>query len=330
LRHGVKNLNISEDDQKIMDFQRYFSAHEMDKRVTLANDVSAKFVHYTDADSFLSILKNKNFWMRKTQCMNDFGEFHYGMSIVKGVMDNGMEEKLRITSDAIWPNAFDDALRKTNSIIPNIERDTYISCMSEHYPQENTTGRLSMWRGYSSGGGIAIVFNKEAFEGFGNGNGIYSTPIKYFDKNKVHAELLYLNDSLIVNRKNILNYPRDSYFNALVHFFKMNLIGIKHPGFKEEKEWRIFYTPSVEASPRIKIDIHVVGGVLQQVAKIPLTSERFDEMPGTSINELINAIIIGPNNFPLATKEAVIQALSEAGVKDARDKVVLSEIPLRT
>src|SRR5229473_2101546 len=37
-----------------------------------------RFVHYTSADTAMSILRSKELWMRKSSCMNDFLEVQYG------------------------------------------------------------------------------------------------------------------------------------------------------------------------------------------------------------------------------------------------------------
>jgi hypothetical protein len=34
-----------------------------------------RFVHYTNAEAALSILRSKEVWMRKSSCMNDFAGF---------------------------------------------------------------------------------------------------------------------------------------------------------------------------------------------------------------------------------------------------------------
>ena len=38
------------------------------------------FVHYTGAETALSIIKNKQVWLRNTQCMNDYQEVDHGIN----------------------------------------------------------------------------------------------------------------------------------------------------------------------------------------------------------------------------------------------------------
>jgi hypothetical protein len=42
----------------------------------------ARFVHYTSAESALSIIKSKHLWMRNTTCMTDFREVQHGFDIL--------------------------------------------------------------------------------------------------------------------------------------------------------------------------------------------------------------------------------------------------------
>ncbi len=46
-------------------------------------------------------------------------------------------------------------------------------------------------------------------------------------------------------------------------------------------------------------------------------------------NERIARLIIGPSNYPGQVKEAMIDAMSQAGVTNAADRIVISDIPLR-
>lgn len=41
----------------------------------LQNDSDLKLVHYTSASAGLSILQNKQLWMRNVLCMNDYNDY---------------------------------------------------------------------------------------------------------------------------------------------------------------------------------------------------------------------------------------------------------------
>jgi hypothetical protein len=102
----------------------------------------------------------------------------------------------------------------------------------------------------------------------------------------------------------------------------------KHPGFAEEKEWRVVYCPALEQSPYLMKDIAIVRGVPQPIYKIP-----FKDIPEAgfagAIPAMLSRIIIGPTQYPLALAEAFVELLAEAGVTEPDTKVRVSDIPLR-
>jgi hypothetical protein len=103
----------------------------------------------------------------------------------------------------------------------------------------------------------------------------------------------------------------------------------KHPAFKEEREWRIYYAPTFQPSNKIKKSIETVRGLPQPVCKISLTDSPQDGLIGMEIPALIDRIIVGPTEYPWVMAEAFMTLLSEAGVSDAPSRVAVSGIPLR-
>lgn len=104
----------------------------------------------------------------------------------------------------------------------------------------------------------------------------------------------------------------------------------KHPGFHEEREWRIVYNPKLEASDRMKRDIVSIRGVPQPVYKIPLADDPENGLIGAEIPKLIDRVIIGPSRHPFELRETFVELLAGAGMQDADRRVWMSEIPLRT
>jgi len=103
----------------------------------------------------------------------------------------------------------------------------------------------------------------------------------------------------------------------------------KHPGFAEEREWRVVYSPSMYPSNHLIRAIEVIQGVPQPVYKIPLKNIPEEGLVGAEIPELLDRIIIGPTQYRLAIWEAFMDLLRQAGVADPAKKIVLSNIPLR-
>ena len=150
----------------------------------------------------------------------------------------------------------------------------------------------------------------------------------YIDVNGVVEQINRITDNIISNYELIKSTERDWIKGYVFNVFKYAILSIKHPGFKEEQEWRIVYNPIMEQSPIIKNDICVVNGIPQQIYKIPLLDiPELDYY--ASIPNIIDRIIIGPVEFPWAVYKAFVEILSEAGVQDVGKKVFVSQIPLR-
>jgi hypothetical protein len=103
----------------------------------------------------------------------------------------------------------------------------------------------------------------------------------------------------------------------------------KHPGFKEETEWRVIHCPWWWASARLQRDIVIIQGAPQPIYKIPLKDIPEENLRGIEIPAFLERLIIGPTEDPLATWEAFRDLLAKCGVANAHEKVVISNIPLR-
>lgn len=103
----------------------------------------------------------------------------------------------------------------------------------------------------------------------------------------------------------------------------------KHPGFHEEREWRVIYSPRFERSERLVADIQIIHGAPQRIFKIPLKDFPEEGFVGAEIPSFVERVIIGPTQYPVAIRDAIVGLLDEAGVENAEGKVWTSDIPLR-
>jgi hypothetical protein len=103
----------------------------------------------------------------------------------------------------------------------------------------------------------------------------------------------------------------------------------KHPGFREELEWRVIYSPSFELSETISHEIVSIDGVPQRIYKIPLIDAPEKGLDGADIPQFFDRIIIGPTDYPIAIRDAFETALHTAGVEDPAERIVVSDIPIR-
>jgi hypothetical protein len=100
-------------------------------------------------------------------------------------------------------------------------------------------------------------------------------------------------------------------------------------GFREEREWRVIYSPAYAKSDVLIPDIQSIRGVPQQIYKIPLKDIPDQSLVGIELHSLIDRVIVGPTQYPQATYGALVSLLEKAGMTDARKRVVVSDIPLR-
>lgn len=288
-----------------------------------------RFVHYTSADNAMKIIHSGNVWMRNAKCMNDFMELSHGHELLYNLFRKESEIYIEFEKElsSINKSIPDQVFSNYNSWWNNIQINTFICSISEHDVLEDKHGRLSMWRAYGDNSAKAAFIIKAHF----NPDPAQSLPLiirpaLYYTEDKLKEEILHV----LNNIKNHRNFFSTLTPNILASFIFVWLlittICLKHEGFKEEKEWRIIYLPQFQSYYRITLESEIVTiqGIPQLIYKIPLN------IPGISIREIMDKIIIGPTQYPYPLSSAFIHELEKAGFNDAASRIVLSGIPLRT
>jgi hypothetical protein len=77
----------------------------------------------------------------------------------------------------------------------------------------------------------------------------------------------------------------------------------------------------VSVLPLIQSTTEVVGGVPQIIHKLPMDASVSPTVSDLDISKICDRVIIGPSPYPWVMFESFVQALTEAGVPDARSKV---------
>lgn len=289
-----------------------------------------RFAHYTSAAVAVNILRKKSVWMRNALTMNDFSEIQHGKNCVfPAYKDIDCQDTLKPFLNKIHPGFSDRLENVFNSWLPHFEQDTYIACMSEHSEREDLFGRLSMWRAYGQGSGVALILNNTPFLAQTDKLKVFSSPVMYLNQNQ-YIEKFKLIINTIMSRKNeIVQLSFDVLFNCIFLRLKNDILCTKHSGFSEKREWRIYYSPKVNESKIIDKDIEVIGGVPQFIYKIPLRNDPENGLYGADVNSILDRIIIGPSEQPLTMYKVFVSLLREAGVVDPEQRVVISDIPIR-
>ena len=299
------------------------------ERVNAMDMKHMRFAYYTSATTGLNILRGRELWMRAAACMNDYREIDYGIQLLNQAIYGSEERRSRIRDlacslhwgESMLEDFLGDLNRNENALVTN----TYLACISEHTAEENDRGRLSMWRAYGRKTGVAFVLNARAILGPQQELPLRVSPVEYLDRRGFELGLDWMiahveqfaQDLQSENPARILKYFHDIVLSSL--------FSLKHPGFVEEREWRIVYQ---EKLGRLPYDLVSVDGIPQVVYKLPVCPVGATGR-GLPIGDLLHRVIIGPTQYADVIFGAFVKALEELGIADAEKKVCKSNIPLR-
>lgn len=262
--------------------------------------------------------------------MNDYSEVEYGLERLADAWNSAIGSELKELLNQYSTEAVDNLVNFHNGWQADYSSHTYLFAVSEHLPQENEYGRLSMWREYARRSGVALVLNRQPFETDTNLLKAYTVPVMYADAAKFEENFAHIRDSVLERASEFKALTPDALWPPFFQAFRFMSLSTKHPGFSEELEWRVVYNPSLEASPYFKQRIVSIGGVPQRIHALSLTKlEDDDQVLDLSPNALIKKIIIGPTLYQTTIRDALIVALETAGVENAESKVTTSDIPVR-
>jgi hypothetical protein len=285
-----------------------------------------RFVYYTSADTAMKIIRNQELWFRNVTVMNDFSEIAYGLDLIQAVFSGLEGKRFREAVEDIFPGTIEQA----DKLLSGWERDwrleTYIACVSVHNPQEDRRGRLSMWRAY---GNTALVVNNTPMVAVNDLLAVYTLPVLYLSEVDLSNYLSKITNSILVDRKYLQGLGQDTLVAYIHDMLFRFAIAAKHPGFSEEKEWRLYYRPTEQKSLAMAEETVVLGGVPQKVFKLRLANEPKHGLHGADIPSLIDRVIVGPTGFPYVSYCAFVDLLEKVGVAEAASKVVVSDIPIR-
>jgi len=156
-----------------------------------------------------------------------------------------------------------------------------------------------------------------------------SSPVAYLNPNAFAAEFMKVAKNIEGEAEYIRSLGREAVKGFAFNMLRFAVLCTKHPGFHEEREWRVVASPAMHPSKLLALAVEVVRGTPQMVLKIDLQNHPDQGLVGLALPELLNSIIIGPCEFPQVIQRAFHQLLVEAGVPEPEKKIVVSDIPLR-
>ena len=310
-----------------------FNPYFYDQYQRLAGS-NVRFVHYTSADAAVKMLASRSVWMRNARTMNDFSEIQYGLKLLNDAYRGPLGDRLKTCVAMVDPSICGAIEQLFNGWSPRFPEVTYLACFSEHDEEhENRIGRLSMWRAYGGPTSVALVLNKRPFLTPTDVLHAYTSPVLYADPPRFDAEFERLVCNLEQAGPALSQLGRQVVHDRLFNSFLITTLCTKHPGFREEREWRVIHTEQMHPSTNLAKEVETVRGVPQFVYKVPLRdipgAPGEDGFHGAEVKDLLDRIIIGPSDSGLVIRDAFVHLLEQAGVPDAPAKVFISGIPLR-
>lgn len=305
-----------------------FFPHNMERFLEVEQN-GTRFVHYTTADVAMRILQNKEVWLRKTSCMNDYTEVEHGLDCLSAAYKGKHGIRLRKIIDDLFPGTMAELASLFDGWADDLRDNTYIICFSEHRTTENTLGRLSMWRAYGRSAGVALVMNNTPFLSTSGTLNASTSSVTYMYPEDFEREFERVVNGIEGNVHKIQAMGKDTVKAYLFNAFRFAALCTKHKAFEEELEWRVIYNPNIAPSKYIKKGIELINGSPQPVYKLPLKNVPDEGITGIEIPELLNRLIIGPCSHTLAVREAFADLMAEAGIPDPYERIAMSLIPIR-
>jgi hypothetical protein len=202
--------------------------------------------------------------------MNDFSEINHGEECLKHAWESragrgnaGDPGYISRILDSIDPFLVSTIERQYDNHLHSRKTDTYLLSLVEHNDrEEGTLGRLSMWRAYGGATNVALVVNGDTL-GQPYDSPLFAAPVLYADKNDFHGYFIKFVDCLGTNIERLQAMGRDDVLLHILGSLHSMAITTKHPGFHEEREWRVVYAPWLSESEKIEDRVIEVEGIPQ-------------------------------------------------------------------
>lgn len=298
-----------------------------------------RFAHYTSADTALKILRSERILLRNSSLMNDFSEVRHGLECLRAAQASPVGQRLRAALALVYIDLPEILDQNFDAQVLDVLAETYLTSLSEHDAgHEDAFGRLSMWRAYAPKDGVAFILNNTPFLSESNALNAYSSPVVY----ATPADYLALFDEFVASIEANIEVLKQ-LGAELVHEMTMLAMrfavqSTKHPSFREEREWRVLYAPTIlqrrgQMTPvqlqRIPTEILSLGGVPQRVYAVPFRDYPEEGFAGATTSALLDRVLIGPSRDAHMIAQALVAELSRLGVPNAASRVVITNVPLR-
>jgi hypothetical protein len=116
----------SEDGARLAGILSPHSAEIMRK----ATAAESRFVYYTTAETAMSILRNKEVWMRSTRVMNDYMEVEHGRQCLETAYQGKSGSEFDEALEECFPGLASELRKQVGAWLPDFYGGTYMTCLS--------------------------------------------------------------------------------------------------------------------------------------------------------------------------------------------------------
>lgn len=293
----------------------------------LKNDDTKNFAYYSSLDVIHYILRDKKIWLRNASCMNDWKEIHRGQSLfLKYLRDPDRSNRLfHVLSEIDDQFKWKENIRILIENFPEVAIFCcYLASLTIHDKVDDSSGRLSMWRGYGRGIGGALVLRKKVLLDK-DIKGVFLSKVAYFSEEEFIDEFNKFVDSIEEHLDELRALTTEKIWAVFKRAIIFAIVSIKDPGFREEQEWRVvfFEPPDGQLPDKVCVDTEVINGIPQRVYKVDV---------GEILSELLDHVIIGPTQYSgvayMALKEDLLELYNGKSISIEK-KLKMSTIPIR-
>jgi hypothetical protein len=305
-----------------------FAPHAVSAFRRLRDNPHAKVAHYTNAQLAMQIIRGEEVWLMPTATMNDTWELTYSFEKSREAFASPQGQRLVSEIERLVPGVLDEVVTIMDSWTDVILNNAYIVSLSRHTAKDNLRGRLSMLRQYGGDQPVALILNNRPFVSYTDALGANSAAVSYLEPADFIKRLVMVTRNLRRDADVVRFADREIIKGTLFQMLTSSILCVKHPGFAEEREWRVYHVDGMSERGLTSISKEVVRGQERSVCKLP-----FREPPGRSLGvtipELLHRVILGPMDSRAAIKAEIIELLIARGVTDADQRVVESDTPYR-
>jgi hypothetical protein len=295
-------------------------------------------IHYTSAGAFAQICATRTVQFSASSATNDADEVQGALAILTRHLGSPTFQSWKSQMSTVWPEFLPALAQRLG---PDMQQagELYLSCWCEADP-DHPDGKLSMWRAYGDDArGMALAISTKPLQESREKGRV---PIQFFqtryeDDAQLCARLQHGPDVFLKHVDVAKAFAAAKGIEQAAWWLSQYWIQCcatrKHPGFREECEWRLLYYPAWDSENVFteRLDVAVVRGQIRPRLLLEASDYSHLDFPGIALHEILEYAIIGPNVVDKASAwRATWRLLTTAKCADAQSKIRVCMTPYRS